>query len=178
MLHSWNWREPSLAETLSDPVIRAVMAADAVDPAALAALLREAALKVESTLGPSRPAESEIDANRGSALSDAARSASRARLRSVAGLRRARDPIFSESMEMDANLSNLQPLAQPMTGAKSTLSLWLQRMGLQRMGFARNAEAPGQEPAIDGATMVARKADGRQLRKEASRHAERPPIPF
>jgi hypothetical protein len=90
-------------------------------------------------------------------------------------------------MKMDANLSNLQPLARPMTqvmtGAKSTLSLWLQRMGLQRMGlqrmgFARNAEAPEQEPAMDGATMVARKADGRQLRKEASRRAERPPLPF
>jgi hypothetical protein len=60
MPHSWNWREPSLAETLSDPVVRAVMAADAVDPAALAALLREAALRVESTLDPSRPAKSEL----------------------------------------------------------------------------------------------------------------------
>jgi hypothetical protein len=59
MPHSWNWREPSLAETLSDPVIRAVMAADAVDPAALAALLREAASRVDSPLGPSRPAARE-----------------------------------------------------------------------------------------------------------------------
>jgi hypothetical protein len=59
MPHSWNWREPSLAETLSDPVIRAVMAADAVDPAALAALLREAALRMEPPLGPSRPADIE-----------------------------------------------------------------------------------------------------------------------
>jgi hypothetical protein len=65
-----------------------------------------------------------------------------------------------------------------MIGAKSTVSLWLQRMGLQRSGLARNAEAPGQAPAIDGATLVARKADGRQLRKEASRRAERPPLPF
>ncbi len=57
MLHSWNWSEPSgteitgtepsLAETLSDPVIQAMMAADAVDPLALDALLREIALKVE-----------------------------------------------------------------------------------------------------------------------------------
>jgi hypothetical protein len=86
-------------------------------------------------------------------------------------------------MEMDANLSSIQPLAQPLTGVKSTLSHWLQRMGLQRMGlqrigFGRNAEAPGQEPTMDGATIVARKADGRQLRKEASRRAERPPLPF
>jgi hypothetical protein len=35
--------EPSLAETLSDPMIQALMAADAVDPDALDALLREVA---------------------------------------------------------------------------------------------------------------------------------------
>jgi hypothetical protein len=45
--------EPSLAETLSDPVIQAVMAADAVDPAALDALLREAAHRMESRRHPS-----------------------------------------------------------------------------------------------------------------------------
>ena len=55
MLHSWNWSEPrrtepSLAETLSDPVIQAVMAADAVDREALDALLREVALRVEPLL--------------------------------------------------------------------------------------------------------------------------------
>lgn len=47
------WREPSLAETLADPVVRAVMAADAVDPAALDALLREVAHGMESRLHPS-----------------------------------------------------------------------------------------------------------------------------
>ena len=61
MLHSWNWSEPSwiepsLAETLSDPVIQAVMAADAVDPKALDALLHEIALKVESRLPLPQPA--------------------------------------------------------------------------------------------------------------------------
>ena len=45
--------EPSLAETLSDPVVQAVMAADAVDPAALDALLREVAHGMESRLHPS-----------------------------------------------------------------------------------------------------------------------------
>ncbi len=68
MLHSWNWSEPSgteitgtepsLAETLSDPVIQAMMAADAVDPLALDALLREVALKVESRLPEVRAAGS------------------------------------------------------------------------------------------------------------------------
>ena len=52
MLHYWS--EPSLAETLSDPVVQAVMAADAVDPTALDALLREVAHKVEPRLHPSR----------------------------------------------------------------------------------------------------------------------------
>ena len=44
MLHYWS--EPSLADVLSEPVVKAVMAADAVDPAALSALLREAARKL------------------------------------------------------------------------------------------------------------------------------------
>ncbi len=35
--------EPTLSETLSDPVIRAVMKADGVDPAALAAELQRIA---------------------------------------------------------------------------------------------------------------------------------------
>jgi hypothetical protein len=39
----YNWSEPSLAETLSDPMVRALMAADAVDPDALDTLLREVA---------------------------------------------------------------------------------------------------------------------------------------
>src|SRR5262249_60165710 len=61
MLHSWNWSEPSwiepsLAETLSDPVIQAVMAADPVDPQALDALLHEIALKVKPRLPLPQPA--------------------------------------------------------------------------------------------------------------------------
>ena len=51
----YSWSEPSLAETLSDPMVQAVMAADAVDPAALDALLREVAHRVEPRLRPSRP---------------------------------------------------------------------------------------------------------------------------
>jgi hypothetical protein len=50
------WSEPSLADALSDPVIQAVMAADAVDPAALNALLREATRKLEPASRPSRSA--------------------------------------------------------------------------------------------------------------------------
>jgi hypothetical protein len=54
MLHYWS--EPSLADALSDPVVKAVMAADAVDPAALSALLREAASKLDADSRPSRSA--------------------------------------------------------------------------------------------------------------------------
>jgi len=50
------WSEPSLADALSDPVVKAVMTADAVDPAALSALLREAARKLEPDSRPSRSA--------------------------------------------------------------------------------------------------------------------------
>ena len=50
------WSEPSLADALSDPVVQAVMAADAVDPIALSALLREAARKLEADCRPSRSA--------------------------------------------------------------------------------------------------------------------------
>ena len=52
MVHSWC--EPTLAETLADPVVLAVMAADAVDPAALDALLRQVARRVEPRLNLSR----------------------------------------------------------------------------------------------------------------------------
>lgn len=38
--------EPSLLDALSDPIIRAIMAADRVDPAALATSLRETAVRV------------------------------------------------------------------------------------------------------------------------------------
>jgi hypothetical protein len=38
--------EPSLGDALADPIIRAVMAADHVDPEALASSLRETALRV------------------------------------------------------------------------------------------------------------------------------------
>jgi hypothetical protein len=41
---------------VSDPVVQAVMAADAVDPAALGALLREAARKLDPDSLPSRSA--------------------------------------------------------------------------------------------------------------------------
>ena len=51
MLQHWN--EPSLAEILSDPVVQAVMAADAVDPTTLNALLRETARKFERASRPS-----------------------------------------------------------------------------------------------------------------------------
>jgi len=54
MLHYWS--EPSLADVLSEPVVKAVMAADAVDLAALSAVLREAARKVEPDSRPSRSA--------------------------------------------------------------------------------------------------------------------------
>jgi hypothetical protein len=52
MLHYWS--EPSLADALSDPVVQAVMAADAVDPAALSALLREATRKLKPASRSSR----------------------------------------------------------------------------------------------------------------------------
>jgi hypothetical protein len=55
----------------------------------------------------------------------------------------------------------------------STLPHWLARLGL---GPA--AEPPGDQPSVDGATIVARKADLRALRKEASRRVEKPPLPF
>jgi hypothetical protein len=40
--------EPNLFDALSDPIIRAVMAADRVDAVALASSLRETAVKVAS----------------------------------------------------------------------------------------------------------------------------------
>lgn len=43
----YQFREPSLRDALKDPVVQAVMAADGVDPAALGALMRETARKVE-----------------------------------------------------------------------------------------------------------------------------------
>jgi len=55
----------------------------------------------------------------------------------------------------------------------STLSHWLARLGLRPA-----AGPPGDEKSVDGATIVARKADLRALRKEASRRVERPPLPF
>jgi hypothetical protein len=38
---NWDHREPTLDEMLSDSVIRAVMAADGVDPQELAVMLRQ-----------------------------------------------------------------------------------------------------------------------------------------
>lgn len=38
--------EPSLSDALSDPIVRAIMAADHVDPQVLASSLRETAAKV------------------------------------------------------------------------------------------------------------------------------------
>jgi hypothetical protein len=43
---NWDHREPTLDEMLSDSIIRAVMAADGVDPLELAATLREAGLQL------------------------------------------------------------------------------------------------------------------------------------
>lgn len=46
--------EPSLGDALADPIIRAVMAADGVDPEALASSLRETALRVGQAGGNRR----------------------------------------------------------------------------------------------------------------------------
>jgi hypothetical protein len=54
----------------------------------------------------------------------------------------------------------------------STISHWLARLGI---GPA--AEPPGDEP-LDGATIIAREADLRARRKEESRRAVKPPLPF
>jgi hypothetical protein len=43
----YQFPEPSLRDALKDPVVQAVMAADGVDPAALSALMRETARKIE-----------------------------------------------------------------------------------------------------------------------------------
>jgi hypothetical protein len=40
---NWDHREPTLDEMLSDSIIRAVMAADGVDPQELAVMLRRSA---------------------------------------------------------------------------------------------------------------------------------------
>jgi hypothetical protein len=52
------------------------------------------------------------------------------------------------------------------------LAHWLQRLGI---GPAADA---ADEASLDGATIVAQKADLRALRKEASRRAEKPPLPM
>jgi hypothetical protein len=78
---------------------------------------------------------------------------------------------------MSENLSHLKPLVQPLaehpsplvTAATSTLSHWFQRFGFG---------PPVGEPPIDGATLVAIKEDARALRRDAARHADRPPLPF
>ena len=49
-------REPTLREALCDPIVRAVMKADGVDPAVLEADLRQMALKIgDSEAEPRRP---------------------------------------------------------------------------------------------------------------------------
>lgn len=70
---------------------------------------------------------------------------------------------------MDPNLPQSYASALP----TSTLSRWL-----AHFGFAPAAEPPGDEPSLDGATIMARKEDLRALRKEASFRAEKPPLPF
>ena len=70
---------------------------------------------------------------------------------------------------MDAHLPQSHALALPM----GTLSHWL-----ARFGFGLAVETPGDEPSVDGATIMARKEDLRALRKEASLRAEKPPLPF
>ena len=51
--------DPDLAQILSDPLIRAVMKADRVDPCALEADLRATASKLERARSPSVTAEPE-----------------------------------------------------------------------------------------------------------------------
>jgi hypothetical protein len=48
----WRHREPTLEEMLSDPIVRALMDADGVDPHELEAMLKE----VARTLGAARGA--------------------------------------------------------------------------------------------------------------------------
>ena len=44
--------EPNLNDALADPVVRAMMAADKVDPAALRTLLAAMALRINATPAP------------------------------------------------------------------------------------------------------------------------------
>ena len=46
---SWSFREPTIAEMLSDSIVMAVMAADGVDPVALEAQLRRLAQGATTT---------------------------------------------------------------------------------------------------------------------------------
>ena len=70
---------------------------------------------------------------------------------------------------MDANLPQPHASALP----RSTLSHWL-----ANFSFGLPAHLPGEQPAVDGATIMAREEDLRALRKEASLRAEKPPLPF
>jgi hypothetical protein len=43
---NWRHREPTLNEILSDPIVRALMKADGIDPQEVAATLRQAGLNL------------------------------------------------------------------------------------------------------------------------------------
>jgi hypothetical protein len=49
----WVAREPTLAEMLSDPIVRDVMEADGVDPRELVAMLRDVAGSLRAAADPS-----------------------------------------------------------------------------------------------------------------------------
>jgi hypothetical protein len=49
--------EPSVADALADPLIQAIMAADAVHPAELRALMLETARRIDLGFEPRRPRE-------------------------------------------------------------------------------------------------------------------------
>jgi hypothetical protein len=54
------WREPTLKELLSEPIITALMDADSVDPAELKAILEETSVQLRS-----RPNGSDAQRNKG-----------------------------------------------------------------------------------------------------------------
>jgi hypothetical protein len=49
---SWYFREPTLAEILSDSIVKALMNADGVDPTALEAMLRQMAADDQAPIAP------------------------------------------------------------------------------------------------------------------------------
>jgi hypothetical protein len=55
---NWRHREPTLNEILSDPIVRALMEADGIDPQEVAATLRQAGLNLVQQGRSSRRAAS------------------------------------------------------------------------------------------------------------------------